>query len=64
MIATVMMITALELHLLGDCGVGVGAANKCDKGGELTGHIRAGQVTSVQTIANTNFVQSLKPNLL
>ena len=26
--------------------------NKCDEGAELTGHIRADQVTSVQTISN------------
>ena len=42
MMATMMMMmTTMELHLLGDCGVGVNAANKCDQGGGLTGHIRA-----------------------
>ena len=28
--------------------------NKCDEGAELTGHIRADQVTSVQTISNNH----------
>ena len=57
MMATMMMMmTTMELHLLGDCGVGVNAANKCDQGGGLTGHIRAGQLTSLQTITNTKFV--------